>query len=334
MAFKEYRNPVKKSSTHEFDIERFAYDVFAYMLRVSGFPEEKIPISSLKENIYIENNFVMNVGLSALPISLYMRDEWRFTFEEIFGEGGIRNILEIQNYLESYIAYSGELEEEDTLSKIQFSLALYNEYILFLNFKGIETYFDSLPRLWSHLCKELIAQSEDFDQTLESSFNMCPDVPESWISNFIRNVAIPYGSSNDVSDRFSLYTIECHAENDTLSEETSTNGVMPEESVDQPSDVSDEDTATEGSNSELGHISPVSADEPLEIDHVEKRTNGRHKNGLTYVLQKCFKGRKRSRSQELEVEDAFGKINLEKENISPEKQDSKRRRRISGKDKP
>ncbi|GBN53636.1 hypothetical protein AVEN_40474-1 [Araneus ventricosus] len=347
MAFKEYRNPCKNSITHEFDIERFAYDVFAYMLRICGFPEEKIPISCLKENIYIEDDFVMNVGLSALPIALYMRDEWRLTFEEIFGESGNIDILEIQNCLESFIAYSDELEEEDTLSKIQFSLALYNEYTLFLNSTGIET-FDSLPKLWSRLCKELVAQSEDFDPTLESSLTMCPDVSELWISNFIRNFAVPYGSSNDVSDRFSLHTLECHAENDTFPEDTSAEGVIdvaPEESVVRPSDISDEVTVTiflEGSTSELNYIpcrwySPVSSGQlqiPEENALVETRAHGRHTNGLTYVLQQCLKGRKRRRSQKLEVEDAFEKINLEKENISPENRDAKRRRKISGKDTP
>ncbi|KAF8789163.1 hypothetical protein HNY73_007127 [Argiope bruennichi] len=347
MAFKDYRNSCKSSKAREFNIERFAYDLFAYMLPICGFPEAKIPTTCLEENTYIEGDFVMNVGLSVLPIALYMRDEWKCLFEAKYEQNGFRHILDIKDFLESVHQNNELIDEEDTLSQVLFSLALYKEIILFFNFKSLEVYFDILTKLWSQLCQRLIAQSEDFSQDFESSFTMDIDITEAWITNFIKNYAIPYGSRTDVSEQFSLYSFECIFEDNDCPEEKSTDANLSSlpDAIAQASNVSDtksEPPLIEDSESGLailpGRQESLVFSEQLQEKNEEKaivemKPHGRHTSGLAYVLQQRFKGRKRSRSLKLEIEDAFKEISVEKENVSPENRDTKRRRQTSDEDK-
>ncbi|KAF8789162.1 hypothetical protein HNY73_007126 [Argiope bruennichi] len=201
----EARGNSDNSENRRLSIERFAYDVFSYMLPLCGFPETAIPDTNFKQNVYDDENFVKKAGLLVLLVSMHMRDAWKTMFEMKYMLTRFTSLEMIQNFLIRIVEKNEAFRVADEATKVQVSLALYNEMILFLDYKSLETHVASLATSWSKFYLKCITEDSDIEKILESSFLVFPEVSKQngeRIIGFIKEFAVPYGHLNKVSQLF------------------------------------------------------------------------------------------------------------------------------------
>ncbi|KAF8771778.1 hypothetical protein HNY73_019153 [Argiope bruennichi] len=199
----------RKSSKRKLNAERFAYDVLAFTLRAGGFPEAKLQVKECKENDYSNPDFVATAHAVVTALALNSRDKWRRMFESRLKSSGLGNMEKIKKYLSTIMDVLPEFRsDEDDSDRIMTSLALYSEFILFLNSNGIEVSFEKLLNKWSSYFHEKIALNKDQDELLEALYVEHPDVHGylSLVIYFIRDVATPYGKRDDVSVEFGKFS--------------------------------------------------------------------------------------------------------------------------------
>ncbi|GBN53629.1 hypothetical protein AVEN_40468-1 [Araneus ventricosus] len=335
------------SESRRVSIERFAYDVFSYMLPICGFPGKAISSTNVEENDYKDKDFVKKSALSVFPLSMYVRDNWKEMFELRHLRNEFESSENIQQYLTSTLTRNVDFKRSDDATKVRISLSLFNEITLFFNYKGLETHVDKLPEFWREFYSKHITKNQDIEGLFASSFFMFPEATESteWIISFVKEFAVPYGRIKKVSHLFSVYSIASEESKSSPLKKTSNKDAtdnlsnVPDASLAEASDFPGEKSAppllensdqssTFPGNHGFGDPSESPAilkkDAPLNAKAQGKRS--------TRVLELNPKVHQKS-SSELGIEDVFGQMSLDSEHDSQEFQSGKPKFKKAGKKK-
>ncbi|KAF8771088.1 hypothetical protein HNY73_018542 [Argiope bruennichi] len=187
-------------------IGRLSYDVVVYTLTKCGFPETRLPTTECKETVYKRANIVEMAGASVLRVSLILRDRWRRIFISRRNSCGFRddNVLKFLAQIAICFPLS---RNRPTQSIAELFLALFNEITLFFHHENININFSNLLKAVSVYMVGFYVINEDHSKPFEDLFDEFDNISKytTWITGFITDFAIPYGSRDDVSEIFFTY---------------------------------------------------------------------------------------------------------------------------------
>ncbi|GBM74505.1 hypothetical protein AVEN_25419-1 [Araneus ventricosus] len=184
-------------------VGRFVYDVLVYTLTKSGLPETSLPTTDCTENVYHHANFMTVAGASVLRISLVMRDKWKQMFISRRNSYGFstENVLD---FLVQLVICCPLSRTSHTKSLVELLLASCNEIMMYFHLESMDINFNFVMKSITVDIIGIIGLNQKYSENIEELFDSFDDISgyTEWITDFIAEFAIPYGSRDDVSDLF------------------------------------------------------------------------------------------------------------------------------------
>ncbi|CAL1263608.1 unnamed protein product [Larinioides sclopetarius] len=132
------------------NVERFAYDLFVYMLCIfKSIPSGSVSRPKSRENFYESPDFSPVLARVYLHQSEY-KDNWKRLFESRYRLCGFKKFAQISEFLQSALILHKSKSVKKRPWEVIESLAMVNELILFLHSKNCRLYLNELAHFWSN----------------------------------------------------------------------------------------------------------------------------------------------------------------------------------------
>ncbi|KAF8771734.1 hypothetical protein HNY73_019114 [Argiope bruennichi] len=184
-------------------VTRFVYDVMMYTLPKCGLPDSRLPTTDVRNNVYRRPNLVNIAGVSALRVSLIMRDKWKRMFESR-RKTSLLDDKQLPTFLVNIVLCCPLSRDCTKQTMVEVLLAVCNEITVYFHSANVDFSINTVLGSIGFAIVNIIGSPTNFLQEIEELFDKFDNLEEytKWITEFIAKFAVPYGSRDDVSDLF------------------------------------------------------------------------------------------------------------------------------------